>query len=57
MEVTDIVQYGGVGLAALSMWIVYKLSGNHIEHNTEATKNLSVVIAELKEFLQHKKGR
>lgn len=60
MEIETIIQGGGVGLAALSMWIVWKLASNHINHNTEIlTKNLHAVddmrgaIKELTRYLRN----
>lgn len=36
-----IIQGGAVGLAALALWIIWKLASNHIEHNTEVVGKLS----------------
>lgn len=61
ITIQTIIQGGAVGLAALAMWIVWKLSSNHIDHNTEVlTKNTEVVdslkdaIRELTTFLRNK---
>ena len=43
-----IIQAGAVGLALVSMWIVYNLVSNHMVHNTEATNNNTQVLMELK---------
>ncbi len=40
------------GIAAGSMWIIYKIVGNHINHNTEALKDLSVAVTKLITYLE-----
>jgi len=53
-----IIQGGAVGLTLASFGIISyligtlkKLLGNHIDHNTEALKDLTTTLAELKQFL------
>jgi len=50
-----LIQGGAVGIAILLAWIVYKLAGNHINHNTEVLRELSVVIGELKQVIKDRK--
>jgi len=47
-----IVQAGAVGLAIFAMFIVWKLSSNHIRHNSEILQELKDAIRELTEFLK-----
>ena len=55
MNIIDtIIQGGGVGMAVFAMYIVWKLSSNHINHNTEALTELKDVIRELSEVLKKK---
>jgi len=39
-----LVQGGAVGLAIFAMFIVWKLSSNHIRHNSEVLQELKDVI-------------
>lgn len=54
MNIETIIQGGAVGLAAFSMYIIWKLAGNHINHNTAALTELKDVIHSLKEILDKK---
>ena len=47
-----VIQGGAVALAGVAMWILYKLVGNHLSHNTDALKELSVVLGELRELIK-----
>ena len=51
-DITAIAQFGVAGLA---VYLMYRISSNHIDHNTKATNNLTEVIKELKEWLQNHK--
>ena len=53
--IETIIQGGAVGLALFSMYIVWKLSSNHINHNTEVLTELKDAIKELKTFLKNGK--
>lgn len=55
MDIQTIVQGGGVGLAAFAMYIVWKLSSNHIKHNTEVLTELKDAIKDLKVYLRNGK--
>ena len=62
-DLTTLVEYGSVGIAvALIILIAYiikiglNLIGNHINHNTDAIKELTVTISELKTWLKMKNG-
>lgn len=64
MDFSQAVQFGGIGIAALSLWVVYKLMTNHDEHmrstidrntdawieNTKALTNLSSIIERRKDL-------
>jgi len=43
-----IIQAGAVGLALVSLWILYTLVSNHMSHNTEAINMNTQAIIELK---------
>ena len=49
-ELSDILQFGVAGLA---VFLMYKLSANHLDHNTKVLGELRDVIKDLKEFLEH----
>ena len=55
MEIETIIQGGGVGIAAFSMYIVWKISSNHINHNTVVLTELKDAIKELKSYLKNGK--
>lgn len=40
------------GVAAGSLWIVYKIVSNHINHNTQALTELSVAVTKLTTWLE-----
>ncbi len=52
--IQTIIQGGAVGVAVFSMWITYKLASNHINHNTEASKELSTMLAKLIQIIDDK---
>ena len=54
MQGLDLAQVTGVGVAALSVFLMWKLCVNHINHNTIAIQELRDVIKELTNFLQNK---
>ena len=54
MEV-DLVNLTGVGVAGLSVVLLWKLAANHIVHNTEAVQELSKAINLLIQWLKDNK--
>ena len=52
--ITPFLREGGaIALAALAIWIVYKITSNHINHNTEILAELKEAIHHLTEFLKN----
>ena len=51
-EFNTLVQFGGIGLGAMALWMFWKLASNHINHNTQVLQQLVDVIRELKEYLR-----
>jgi len=49
-----LVQGGLAGVAVLSLWINYKITSNHINHNSDALNRLEVTLAKLAQFLENK---
>lgn len=47
----DFTQLANFGVAGLAVFLMYKISSNHIEHLTTAITELTKVITELKEWL------
>ena len=47
-----IIQAGAVGIAAYAIYSLSHIIGNHISHNSDALKELSVVLGELKELIK-----
>lgn len=47
-----IIQGGSVGVSVVTLWVLYKLIGNHIDHSTKAIKDLTIVLAKMDEFLR-----
>ena len=43
---------GGIGLATLLALILYKIVGNHLNHNTDAMNRLENAITRLTQFLE-----
>ena len=42
--INTIIQGGAVGISIVLIWVVYKLSSNHINHNTEVLGKLNSTI-------------
>lgn len=54
MDIVQLVlQAGGIGVGVYALFVLYKLVGNHINHNTEALNKLIRVIESLEEFLKN----
>lgn len=62
MDPSMFLQYGGIGLAGLTIWLSFRLIGNHISHrdaefkgvikdNTESNQELRDVVLELKNLI------
>ena len=49
-----VIQGGAVGVAAYTLYILKKLIGNHIDHNTKVLENLTSVLTRLDQFLKDK---
>lgn len=49
-----IIQGGAVGLAGFSLYIIWKLTGNHLKHNTKALQELTGEVKSLKEVIKDK---
>jgi len=47
-----LVNGGLTSVALASLWLVYKLTSNHISHNTEAMKELSSTMSALKTIIK-----
>lgn len=50
--IQDFTQITGIGLAAFTLFLTYKLVSNHIGHNTEVLTRLADVIEKLEEWLK-----
>ena len=48
----DFTQLANLGVAGFAVYLMYKLSSNHVEHNTKAINELTKVIIELKDWMQ-----
>lgn len=53
-ELKMLVEYGGIGLGAFSMYLLYKLSSNHLSHNTSMLQKLSDSIEKLCDLIEKK---
>ena len=51
-DLTSLTQLTGVGVAGLSVFLMWKLTTNHISHLIEAVNKLTKVIESLEEFLK-----
>lgn len=52
MDIIQIViQAGAVGIAVYVIYVLKTLISNHINHNTEALKDLTSVLSELKQVI------
>ena len=49
----DITQLTGVGVAGLSVYLMWKFSVNHVQHLVDAINRLETVITKLEEFLRN----
>ena len=49
-EISSIAQFGVAGMA---VFLMYKISANHIEHNTEVLEKLTEAIIRLEEWLKN----
>jgi len=54
-DITQFSQITGVGVAALSVFLMYKLSSNELRHLTEAINKLITLMERLHEWLEHNK--
>jgi len=54
MQGLDFAQITGVGVAALSVYLMWRLTTNHVASNTKAINELRDMIKELTNFLQNK---
>lgn len=52
-----IVEAGTIGVAVYVLYILHKLVGNHISHNTEVLVELKDVIRELKDVVKDFHGK
>ena len=48
-----VLQAGGVGVGIYALYILHKLVGNHLKHNTEVLYKLVQAIERLEEFLRN----
>jgi len=55
MQGLDFAQITGVGVAALSVYLMWKLCANHINRNSDVIEELKDAIKELTNFLQNKR--
>ena len=51
-ELTSLTQITGVGVAGLSVFLMYRLFSNHLDHLTTAINGLTAVITRLEEWLK-----
>jgi uncharacterized protein (DUF1810 family) len=49
-----IADYGILGMCVFQAYILWKLIGNHLNHNTDALNRVEIAITKLNEFLQTK---
>ena len=52
-EFQDLTQLTGVGVAGLSVYLMWKLTTNHLQHLIDAVNKLTEVITRLEEFLKN----
>ncbi len=52
--VSILVQGGLAGVALTALWIVYKLSANHISHNTDIMMKMTGVMERLSTLIEEK---
>ena len=51
-ELGQFTQITGVGVAALSVYLMWKLTTNHLQHLTDAVNKLNETITRLEEWLK-----
>ena len=51
-DLTQITQLTGVGVAGLSVFLIYKLATNELRHLTDVINELTVVIKRLENWLE-----
>ena len=51
----EISQIAQMGVAGLAVYFMYKISSNHIDHNTKILGELKDVIIKLTEYLENHK--
>ena len=49
----DFTQLGQLGVAGLAVFLMYKISANHINSNTEVLNQLKDAIVNLQQFLNN----
>lgn len=49
-----VIQGGAVGLAAYALFVLNRITGNHITHNTEALSELKEIMAKLHQLISDK---
>lgn len=47
-------QFGAMGVSLACLWVLYKLVGNHLEASDVVLRELTKVLAELKQIIQDK---
>lgn len=55
MELSAITEVAKLGISGLCVYLMYRLSSNHIEHNTQAIDRLHTTIDELLVWLKSQK--
>lgn len=48
----DLTQIAQFGVAGLAVYLMFKLSSNHVEHNTQAVNELKEAIRALIDYLR-----
>ena len=56
-EIGQLTQLTGVGVAGLSVYLMWKLTSNHLQHLTNAVNRLEATITKLEEFLKNHYGK
>ena len=63
MDIAQITEYGAIGIAAGLIILIYfilkwvfKILGNHMNHNTDAIKGLTAIMSEVKGMLSKRNG-
>ena len=50
----NFIQFGGIGLGAFAMYLLWRMSANHIDHNTKALTKLEDAINRLIDLIEKK---